>query len=74
MPVRVADGRGFPAALQGDHARMGEMFGSYARALEGTFTSELLSMNCLMQTPRREQLPGKFAPRMIEELARLLGP
>lgn len=27
---------------------MGEMFGSYARALKGTFTSELLSMNCLM--------------------------
>lgn len=27
---------------------MGEMFGSYGRALKGTFTSELLSMNCLM--------------------------
>jgi hypothetical protein len=27
---------------------MGEMFGSYARSLKGTFTSELLSMNCLM--------------------------
>jgi hypothetical protein len=27
---------------------MGQMFGSYARALKGTFTSELLSMNCLM--------------------------
>lgn len=27
---------------------MGEMFGSYQRALKGTFTSELLSMNCLM--------------------------
>ncbi|MGH6735946.1 MAG: DUF4396 domain-containing protein [Methyloceanibacter sp.] len=27
---------------------MGEMFGSYVRALKGTFTSELLSMNCLM--------------------------
>ena len=27
---------------------MGEMFGTYARALKGTFTSELLSMNCLM--------------------------
>lgn len=27
---------------------MGEMFGSYTRALKGTFTSELLSMNCLM--------------------------
>jgi Domain of unknown function (DUF4396) len=27
---------------------MGEMFGSYARALKGTFSSELLSMNCLM--------------------------
>ena len=27
---------------------MGEMFGSYSRALKGTFTSELLSMNCLM--------------------------
>lgn len=27
---------------------MGEMFGSYARALRGTFSSELLSMNCLM--------------------------
>lgn len=27
---------------------MGEMFGSYFRALKGTFTSELLSMNCLM--------------------------
>lgn len=27
---------------------MGAMFGSYARALNGTFTSELLSMNCLM--------------------------
>ena len=27
---------------------MGEMFGSYAKALKGTFTSELLSMNCLM--------------------------
>ena len=27
---------------------MGEMFGSYARALKGTFTSELLSMNCLV--------------------------
>lgn len=27
---------------------MGEMFGSYAQALKGTFSSELLSMNCLM--------------------------
>jgi hypothetical protein len=27
---------------------MGEMFGTYGRALKGTFTSELLSMNCLM--------------------------
>jgi hypothetical protein len=27
---------------------MGEMFGSYLRSLKGTFTSELLSMNCLM--------------------------
>jgi Domain of unknown function (DUF4396) len=27
---------------------MGGMFGSYARSLKGTFTSELLSMNCLM--------------------------
>ena len=27
---------------------MGEMFGSYVRSLKGTFTSELLSMNCLM--------------------------
>jgi hypothetical protein len=27
---------------------MGEMFGSYTRALKGTFMSELLSMNCLM--------------------------
>ncbi len=27
---------------------MGEMFGSYARALKGTFSSELLSINCLM--------------------------
>jgi hypothetical protein len=27
---------------------MGEMFGTYTRALKGTFTSELLSMNCLM--------------------------
>ncbi len=27
---------------------MGEMFSSYARSLKGTFTSELLSMNCLM--------------------------
>jgi len=27
---------------------MREMFGSYARSLKGTFTSELLSMNCLM--------------------------
>jgi hypothetical protein len=27
---------------------MGQMFGSYGRALKGTFTSELLSMNCLM--------------------------
>jgi len=27
---------------------MGEMFGSYARALKGTFFAELLSMNCLM--------------------------
>jgi hypothetical protein len=27
---------------------MGEMFGSYWRALKGTFSSEFLSMNCLM--------------------------
>jgi Domain of unknown function (DUF4396) len=27
---------------------MGEMFGTYARALKGTFMAELLSMNCLM--------------------------
>jgi Domain of unknown function (DUF4396) len=27
---------------------MRDMFGSYARSLKGTFTSELLSMNCLM--------------------------
>jgi len=27
---------------------MGDMFGSYLRSLKGTFTSELLSMNCLM--------------------------
>jgi Domain of unknown function (DUF4396) len=27
---------------------MGGMFGSYLRSLKGTFTSELLSMNCLM--------------------------
>jgi hypothetical protein len=27
---------------------MGEMFGSYSKALKGTFTSEFLSMNCLM--------------------------
>ena len=27
---------------------MGDMFGSYARALKGTFVPELLSMNCLM--------------------------
>ncbi|MEZ5826860.1 MAG: DUF4396 domain-containing protein [Hyphomicrobiales bacterium] len=27
---------------------MGEMFGSYVRALKGTFFAELLSMNCLM--------------------------
>jgi hypothetical protein len=27
---------------------MGEMFGSYTRALKGTFMSELVSMNCLM--------------------------
>jgi len=27
---------------------MGQMFGSYSGALKGTFTSELLSMNCLM--------------------------
>lgn len=27
---------------------MREMFGSYVRSLKGTFTSELLSMNCLM--------------------------
>jgi hypothetical protein len=27
---------------------MSEMFGSYIRSLKGTFTAELLSMNCLM--------------------------